>query len=133
MPKVHSVGPLFVQFTNFPYEWDGKFVTKGWTQEIEEPFRTSAPTIIRLPFYKALVFGRWSGTKPEEEALNDALGRRDLTEDDFTEEKGWTPAPDSDREKGSDDFHPRLDSMDGTLDVHDWETYLRLAKESERG
>ena len=131
MPKVHSVGPLFVQFTNFPYKWDGKFVTKGWTQEIDEPFRTSAPTIIRLPFYKALVFGRWSGTKTEEEALNDALGRRDLTTDDFTEEKGWTPAPDSDRETSSNDFHPRLDSVDGTFDVHNWETYLRLAKESE--
>ena len=110
MPKVHSLGPLFVQFTNFPYEWERKFVTKGWTQEIEEPYRTSNPTIIRLPFYKALVFGRWTGTKPEEEALNDALGRRDLTEDDFTEEKGWTPAPDSDRETSRDRKSTRLNS-----------------------
>ena len=129
MPKVHSVGPLFVQFTNFPYKWDGKFVTKGWTQEIDEPFRTSVPTIIRLPFYKALVFGRWSGTKPEEEALNDALGRRDLTEDDFTEEKGWVPAPDSHTEESLEDLYSRLDYVDGTGDVHNWQRNYGVAKE----
>ena len=132
MPKVHSVGPLFVQFTNFPYEWDGKFVTKGWTQEIEEPFRTSAPTIIRLPFYKALVFGRWSGTTTEEEALNVALGRRDLTEDDFTEEKGWVPAPDSHTEESLEDIYSRLDSMDGALDVHHWKIHYRMATEQQQ-
>lgn len=128
MPKAHNIGPLFVQVTNFPYEWGGKLVVKGWTQEIEEPFRTSEPLIFRLPNYKALVVGRWTGAKDEEEALNSALERRDVTYDDFTEEAGWTPAPESDREESSLDFHPRLDSLDGALDVLDWETYHDISK-----
>ena len=128
MPKAHNIGPLFVQLTKFPYEWDGKFVVRGWTQEIEEPYRTSEPLIFRLPNYRALVVGRWTGAKDEEDALNSALERRDVTYDDFTKEAGWTPAPDSDREESSLDFHPRLDSLDGTLDVLDWETYNDISK-----
>lgn len=128
MPKAHNIGPLFVQVTNFPYEWGSKLVVKGWTQEIEEPYRTSEPLIFRLPNYKALVVGRWTGAKDEEEALNSALERRDVTYDDFTEEAGWTPAPESDREESGIDFHPRLDSLDGALDVLDWETYNDISK-----
>lgn len=126
MPKAHNIGPLFVQVTNFPYEWGSKILVRGWTQEIEEPYRTATPLIVRLPKYKALVLGRWTGTKEETDALNAALGRRDVTYDDFTEEAGWTPAPDSDREEGSLDFHPRLDSLDGALDVSDWQTHNDL-------
>ena len=132
MPKTHNIGPLFVQYTNFPYDWGKKVMVKGWTQEIDEPYRTSKPLIVRLPFYKALVFGRWTGRKTEEQALNDALGRRDLTYDDFTEEKGWTPAPDTDREASSQNLYSRFNSMDGALDVHDWQIYYRMATESER-
>lgn len=133
MPKTHNIGPLFVQITNFPYEWGFKVTTRGWTQEIEPPYRTSKPLIVRLPSYKAIVFGRWTGTKTEEHALNDALARRDLTYDDFTEEKGWTPAPDSDREESLEDIYTRLNSMDGTLDVHDWQVYYRMATEQQQG
>ena len=132
MPKAHDIGPLFVQITNFPYKWGHKLFTRGWTQEIEPPYRTSKPFIVRLPSYKAIVFGRWTGAKSEETALNDALARRDLTYDDFTEEKGWTPAPNSNREESSEDIYPRLDSVDGTLDVHDWQIYYRLATEQQQ-
>lgn len=132
MPKVHDIGPLFVQVTNFPYDWGLKVVTRGWTQEIEPPYRTSNPFIIRLPFYKAIVFGRWTGTKPEEEALNGILERRDLTYEDFTEEKGWTPAPDSNREESFEDIYSRLGSMDGTLDEYNWHLHYRMAKDSEQ-
>jgi hypothetical protein len=129
MPKVHNIGPVFVQVTKFPYEWGSKVVVRGWTQEIEEPFRTSKPFILRLPKFKALVCGRWTGVKDEEEALSGALETREVTYDDFTEEAGWTPAPDSDREEGGEDFNTRLGAMDGTLNVHDWEMHLRLAEE----
>ena len=129
MPKVHNIGPVFVQLTKFPYNWGNKVVVRGWTQEIEEPFRTSQPLILRLPKYKALVCGRWTGVKNEEEALTGALETREVTYDDFTEEAGWTPAPDSDRETGIKDFNTRLGAMDGTLNVHDWEMYSRLAEE----
>ena len=131
MPKVHNIGPVFVQVTKFPYEWGSKVVVRGWTQEIEEPFRTSNPFILRLPKFKALVCGRWTGVKNEEEALSVALETREVTYDDFTEEAGWTPAPDSDREEGGEDFNTRLGAMDGTLNVHDWEMHLRLAEESK--
>ena len=131
MPKAHNIGPAFVQVTKFPYDWGKKVVVRGWTQEIEEPFRTSTPFIVRLPNYKALVFGKWSGVKTEEEALQGALETREVTYDDFTEEAGWTPAPDSDREESSDNSDSRLSDMDGTGHVHNWQTYYSMAKAAE--
>ena len=131
MPKTHNIGPLFVQVTNFPYNWEGKAVVRGWTQEIDDPYRTATPLIVRLPRYKALVLGRWNGTKTEAEAVSMALEVREVTEDDFTEEAGWTSPPNQDTEESLDALHSRLNSMDGTLDVHDWQTNYRLAKESE--
>jgi hypothetical protein len=132
MPKVHKVGPKhFVQLTNFPFKWGFKFFVRGWTQEIEYPFRTSTPVIVRLPRYKALVFGKWTGTRNEEEALTMALGKREVTYDDFTEEAGWTPAPDSDREAGGNNPYSRFDLMDGAVDVYDWKTHYNLAKTTE--
>jgi hypothetical protein len=132
MPKVHKVGPKhFLQLTNFPFKWGFKFFVRGWTQEIEYPFRTSTPFIVRLPRYKALVFGKWTGTRNEEEALTMALGKREVTYDDFTEEAGWTPAPDSDREAGGNNPYSRFDLMDGAVDVYDWKTHYNLAKTTE--
>ena len=132
MPKAHKIGSKhFVQLTNFPFKWGFKFIVRGWTQEIEPPYRTSTPLIVRLPRYKALVFGAWSGMKDEEEALSTALGRREVTYDDFTEEAGWTPAPDSDREASIDNLYSRFDLMDGAVDVYDWQTYHNLAKTAE--
>ena len=131
MPKVHKIGPNhFVQLINLPVVWGKKVVVRGWTQEIEEPFRTAKPFLVRLPKYKALAFGKWDGTKTEEEALSSALQTREVTYDDFTEEAGWTPAPDQNREESSEDFYSRLDSMDGTQHVYDWQDYYRVAKES---
>jgi len=132
MPKVHNIGPKhFVQLIDLPVIWGKKFVVRGWTQEIEEPFRTSEPFLVRLPKYKALAFGKWTGFKSEEEALTSAIGTREVTYDDFTEEAGWTPAPDSDREASIDNLNPRFNFMDGAVDVHDWKTHYNLAKESE--
>jgi hypothetical protein len=132
MPKVHNIGSNhFIQYTKFPYKWDGKLLVRGWTQEIEEPYRTSEPFIVRLPNYRALVLGRWSGMKNEEEALNGALERRDVTYDDFTEEAGWTPAPDTGGEAGRQDIYSRFDLMDGAVDVYIGQELDKLAKTSE--
>lgn len=132
MPKVHNIGPrYFIQITNFPFNWGFKIIVRGWTQEIEPPYRTSTPFIVRLPRYKALAIGKWEGTRTEEEALNLALERRDVTYDDFTEEAGWTPAPDSNREAGGNNPYSRFDFMDGAVDVHDWTSHHRLAKTTE--
>lgn len=131
MPKVHNIGPVFVQVTRFPYEWGNKLVVRGWSQEIEEPYRTATPFIVRLPKYHGLVLGKWGAMKDEEEALSGALARREVTYDDFTEEAGWTPAPDSDREASIDNLYSRFDFMDGAVDVYDWQTYHDLAKTAE--
>jgi hypothetical protein len=89
MPKVHDIGKQhFIQLIDFPVKWGWKMVTTGWTQEIEEPFRTSKPLIVRLPAHKALVFGKWTGAQPDEEsALNNAIQGRVLKDEDF--EEGW--------------------------------------------
>jgi hypothetical protein len=132
MPKVHKIGTKhFLQVITLPVVWGRKVIVRGWTQEIEYPFRTSKPFLLRLPRYKALAFGKWTSFKDEDEALKSALETREVTYDDFTEEAGWTP-PISDREKGGEDFYSRLDSMDGALNVHDWQTNYRMAKESEQ-
>jgi hypothetical protein len=133
MPKVHNIGPVFVQVTRFPYEWGHKFVVRGWTQEIEEPFRTSNPFIVRLPKYHGLVLGKWGAMKEEEEALSGALARREVTYDDFTEEAGWTPATESNRETSVDGLYSRFDLMDGAVNVYDRQTHLDMAEAPERG
>lgn len=131
MPKVHNIGTRFVQVTKFPYDWGHKYLVRGWTQEVEEPFRTAEPFIVRLPGYRALVFGKWTGTKTEAEAF-EALGAREVTYDDFTEEAGWTPAADENRETSSKGLYSRFNLMDGAVDVFDWQTYNELAKTSEQ-
>jgi hypothetical protein len=99
MPKAHNIGTeRFVQVIKQPLTWGNKLIVHGWTQEIEEPFRFAAPIMVRLPLSRILVLGKWQGTKSEEEALNSAISRRDLTYDDFEEEKGWRPPPDKDTE-----------------------------------
>jgi hypothetical protein len=99
MPKVHKLGTKrFVQLITQPLEWGNKRTVKGWTQEIEPPYRYSSPTLVKLFRNKILVIGTWEGTKSEEDALNSALERRNVTYDDFTEEAGWIPAPDEDSE-----------------------------------
>ena len=132
MPKVHNIGPLFVQVTRFPYEWGNKLVVRGWSQEIEEPYRTAVPFIVRLPKYHGLVLGRWGAMK-EEEALSGALARREVTYDDFTEEAGWTPATESNRETSVEGLYSRFDLMDGAVNVYDWQTHLDMAEAPERG
>lgn len=90
MPKVHQLGPnRFIQVINFPVQWGWRVAVRGETQEIEEPYRLATPVIVRLPFHKALVFGKWTGKMPDEEsALQKAMQGRVLKDEDF--EEGWT-------------------------------------------
>lgn len=91
MPQVHHIGKqYFVQILNFPVKWGWKLAVKGWTQEIEFPFRTATPIIFRLPRYKAVAFGKWTGKQSNEEsALNNAIQGRILQDEDFKE--NWEP------------------------------------------
>ena len=91
MPKVHELGKKhFLQILhNYKVQWNNRIAVKGTTQEIDPPFRTATPTIIRLPFDKALVLGKWSGKiDSETDALNLAIHGRTLQDEDFQE--GWT-------------------------------------------
>jgi hypothetical protein len=71
--------------------------------------------------------------KEEEEALSGALARREVTYDDFTEEAGWTPAPESNRETSVDGLYSRFDLMDGAVNVYDRQTHFDMAEAPERG
>ena len=104
MPKVHNIGKRrFIQFFRLPADWKGKLVVRGYTQEIQEPFRTSAPLMLRLPFYRVLVLGKWTGSQPDEEtALHNAMQGRVLKDEDFQE--GWVPAAYKAREESLDDW-----------------------------
>lgn len=91
MPKIHNIGPKhFFQYIDFPVKWKLAPWVRGWTQEIEFPFRSAEPLIFRMPFHKALVIGKWTGKiDSEEEALNRAIEGRVLSDEDFQE--NWTP------------------------------------------
>jgi hypothetical protein len=104
MPKIHDIGPKhFVQYIKFPVQWKSKLWVRGWTQEISEPFRTSAPLIFRMPHNKALVIGRWTGNiDTEEEALSRAIEGRVLKDEDF--HKGWQPPAYKASEEGREDW-----------------------------
>jgi hypothetical protein len=101
MPKVHNIGKQhFVQFFRLPVKWGWKFVVRGETQEIEYPFRLAEPIMIRLPFYRVLVIGKWLKELQDEEiALNKAMQGRVLSDEDF--EEGWTPAAYQNSKEGS--------------------------------
>jgi hypothetical protein len=119
MPKVHNIGKNhFVQYFRLPADWGKKFVVRGETQEISEPFRTSRPFMIRLPFYRTLVVGKWSGQLDEEQALRKAIQERVLTDEDF--EEGWEPPAYQGREAGTESFDYGLDYVDGESAPSDW-------------
>ena len=120
-----------MQKIDLPVVWGKKILVRGWTQEIEPPFRESKPLIFRLPAYKALVFGIWGKKLTEEEALGKAIQRREVTYDDFQEEAGWTPAPNQDREEDFNSEYQRLIAMVRDVDVHDRKASERLVSGSE--
>ena len=132
MPKVHNIGKTwFTQYIDFPVKWGWKTCVKGWTQEIEEPYRTAEPLIIRLPFHKAFVLGKWSGHVNEEEALSKAVQSRVLTDEDFSEEKGWVPAPEQAGEESCEHSDSRASDLGGECAFCYWQRTHRV--ESEQG
>jgi hypothetical protein len=123
MPKVHDIGnKRFIQYVSMPAKWGWKLYVKGWTQEIVEPFRTTDNAlIVRLPFHKAFVFGKWTGTLDEEQALEKAIEGRVLTDEDFDEEKGWVPAPNQNSEESCQHCNSRPNHVGGECPLRDWE------------
>lgn len=56
--------------------------------------------MIRLPFYRTLVIGKWVGQLNEEEALEKAIQGRVLKDEDFQE--GWTAPAYKSAEEGDE-------------------------------
>jgi hypothetical protein len=74
-----SVGPLYVQIIKYPHRKTLPIVEKGWTHEIDEPFRKGSCLVFRLPFTKpGFVIGWFGEPQDEIEALTAALWGRDL-------------------------------------------------------
>ena len=100
--KTHDLGPFYLQLIWAPYEWNNKRVVRGWSQETDEPFRTSTPLLLRLPGYRALVLGKWTG-RADQTKIDEIIGLRVAQEHEFTEEAGWAPPPREDREEMPED------------------------------
>ena len=88
-----SIGPLSVQKIEYPHRKFIPLVEKGWTNEIEEPYRLGTCLVLRIPFTKpGFVLGVWERSKgfvydeDADDMLAKALRVRDM--DLNTEEIG---------------------------------------------
>jgi hypothetical protein len=74
-----NIGPLYVTGLKYPHRKPLPVVEKGWTHEIDDPFRRGSCLVFRLPFTKpAIVIGWWQEAQAEEDALTAAIWGRKL-------------------------------------------------------
>lgn len=74
-----NIGPIYVTGLKYPHRKLLPVIEKGWTHEIEEPFRRGSCLVFRLPFtHPALVIGWWGPEQNEDEALTAAVWGREL-------------------------------------------------------
>jgi hypothetical protein len=75
-----TLGPLYVQKLEYPHRNPLPVVEKGWTHEIDEPYRKGSCLVFRLPFTKpGFAFGIWTvAAQSEDEALTAAIWGRHL-------------------------------------------------------
>ena len=72
---MHSlIGPLYVTTVKYGHRRFWPFVEKGWSQEIEEPYRKGTCLVFRVPFTRpGYAIGWFTEALPEEEALTNAI------------------------------------------------------------
>jgi hypothetical protein len=83
-----SIGPIYGQMIKYPHRDLHPILEKGWTHEIDEPYRKGSCLVFRIPFTKpGFVLGKWGKAQDEEEALTAAIwGRRlDVSVDELLE------------------------------------------------
>ena len=75
-----TIGPYFGYVYRYPAGKAPLINLKGWTREVEQPFRYGNAWLLRVPASRwALVVGRWAGShQHEEQALASALDGRSL-------------------------------------------------------
>jgi hypothetical protein len=72
-------GPLYVKTLKYPHRKPLPVIEKGWTHEIEEPFRRGSCLVFRLPFtHRGFVLGWWLESQDEDSALTSAIWGREL-------------------------------------------------------
>jgi hypothetical protein len=63
----------------YPHRKALPVLEKGWTHEIEEPYRRGSCFVLRFPFaHRAIALGVWREAQDEEQALTAALWGRHL-------------------------------------------------------
>lgn len=82
MPEIYQLGTQhFAHTMTYPTRKFPVVDTGGDTQEIEWPYRTGKSVVLRVPFTRAaLVVGKWTGKRDEQQALTEAIGVRELGE-----------------------------------------------------
>lgn len=74
-----NIGKLYVTSVKYPHRNPLPVVEKGWTYEIDEPWRKGSCLVFRLPCVKqAVALGIWGESLDEETALSGALWSREL-------------------------------------------------------
>jgi len=74
-----NIGSLYGQIIKYPHRNALPIVEKGWTNEIDEPYRKGSCLVFRLPFTKpGLVIGWFGRAQDETEALTAAIWGREL-------------------------------------------------------
>ena len=75
-----DIGPLYAQILKYPHRKFLPVFEKGWTNEIDEPYRKGSCLVFRFPFTKpGFVLGVWTkSAQDEQEALTAAIWGRHL-------------------------------------------------------
>jgi len=74
-----SNGLIYGTTVKYPHRKPLPVLEKGWTHEIEEPFRRGSCLVFRLPFtHTGFVLGKWIETQDEDVALASAIWGREL-------------------------------------------------------
>jgi hypothetical protein len=74
-----NFGKLYGATLKYPHRKFLPIIEKGWTHEIDEPFRRGSCLVIRLPFTRpGFVVGIWRESQDESKALTAAIWGREL-------------------------------------------------------
>lgn len=74
-----NIGPIYVEKIKYPHRKFLPIVEKGWTHEIEEPYRKGTCLVFRAPFTRTgFVCGKWKLYQDEVDALTGAIWAREL-------------------------------------------------------
>jgi hypothetical protein len=80
MAQTHDLGRFYTSSMNYLHRKAAPLlVERGWTNEIERPYRRGKCLVLRIPFtLKGLVFGLWGRPGNEEDRLGAAIGLREI-------------------------------------------------------